>query len=228
MSLINDALKRAKDAQQDAPAPVNSGPPLRPVETEILVRHGVGLGIPIILALVALLILFFVWQYAPRRNAARSVSTTATETQVRARNLPEPNSIQEAQTPSLGTAAAKTTQQPPQQAASQNSTAKSTTSEATASTASQPPIEPSTATRVETNGTIQGTNAVVAVSSEPAKPSLPKLQGIVFSRQKPSAVISGKTLFIGERIGSFRLVAIAQDSATLVSGGQTNVLTLEE
>ncbi len=61
-----------------------------------------------------------------------------------------------------------------------------------------------------------------------AKPALPKLQGIVFNPRRPSAVINGKTLFLGDRVAGFRVVAIGPDSATLVSGGQTNVLMLEE
>ncbi len=41
-------------------------------------------------------------------------------------------------------------------------------------------------------------------------------------------MISGRTLFIGDRTGEWRLVAITQNAATLVKGSQTNVLTLPE
>jgi hypothetical protein len=40
-------------------------------------------------------------------------------------------------------------------------------------------------------------------------------------------MILGQTLFIGERIGDWKLVAVGRDSATLVAGGQTNVLRLK-
>jgi len=64
---------------------------------------------------------------------------------------------------------------------------------------------------------------------EPApKPAPPRLQAIVFRRTRPSAMISGKTLFVGDKFGDLRVVAISPDSATLVGGGQTNVLILPQ
>jgi hypothetical protein len=41
-------------------------------------------------------------------------------------------------------------------------------------------------------------------------------------------MIGGKTLFVGDRLGELRVVAITQDSATLAGAGQTNVLRLPE
>ncbi len=41
-------------------------------------------------------------------------------------------------------------------------------------------------------------------------------------------MISGKTLFIGDKLGELRLVAIDPQSATLIGSGQTNVLTLPQ
>jgi hypothetical protein len=56
----------------------------------------------------------------------------------------------------------------------------------------------------------------------------PKLQGIVFNPRSPSATISGKTVFVGERVGEWRVVAIDKETATLVGNGETNVLRLGE
>jgi hypothetical protein len=39
-------------------------------------------------------------------------------------------------------------------------------------------------------------------------------------------MISGRTLFVGDRIGEFRITAVSQDSATLEGSGQTKVLNL--
>jgi hypothetical protein len=39
-------------------------------------------------------------------------------------------------------------------------------------------------------------------------------------------MISGRTLFIGDRLGGLRLVAIDRQSATLIGHGRTNVLSL--
>jgi hypothetical protein len=72
--------------------------------------------------------------------------------------------------------------------------------------------------------------AAAAVTNEAAAPTLPALtlQGVVFSRTRPSAVISGKTVFLGDRVRDFRVMAIGQDSATLVGNGRTNVLRLPD
>jgi hypothetical protein len=70
------------------------------------------------------------------------------------------------------------------------------------------------------------TNSSVSVA--PAQPLPPRLQGIVFDPRRPSAVINGKTLFVGERFGSLRVSAIAPDRVILIGGGTTNVLTLEQ
>jgi hypothetical protein len=41
-------------------------------------------------------------------------------------------------------------------------------------------------------------------------------------------MIGGKTLFVGDKLGDLRVVAIDKESATLVGAGQTNVLSLPE
>ena len=41
-------------------------------------------------------------------------------------------------------------------------------------------------------------------------------------------MVNGKTLFLGERVGDYRLVAVTADTATLVGAGSTNVLSLAE
>jgi hypothetical protein len=72
------------------------------------------------------------------------------------------------------------------------------------------------------------TNALPAASAEPAPPgpTTVRLQAIIFDPIKPSAMINGRTLFIGDMFGEMRLVAIDRQSATLVGAGQTNLLTL--
>ena len=41
-------------------------------------------------------------------------------------------------------------------------------------------------------------------------------------------MISGRTVFIGDKLGDLRVVAIDKDSATLAGAGQTNILSLPE
>jgi hypothetical protein len=70
------------------------------------------------------------------------------------------------------------------------------------------------------------TTAAPATEAAPPKPAPLRLQAIVYNPARPSAVISGKTLFLGDRIGEFRVVAISQESVSLAGGGQTNILNL--
>ena len=91
MSLINDALKRAKEAQRQAPAPPPSQMQFRPVEPGQQVRHGLGLIVPVTLAFLALLALVLVWQWAQSAQAAepreaRAVPATAGTPQQSLRN----------------------------------------------------------------------------------------------------------------------------------------------
>jgi len=55
-----------------------------------------------------------------------------------------------------------------------------------------------------------------------------KLQGIVFNPQRPSALVNGRTVFIGDRVREMRVVAISMATLTLSGAGQTNVLSLAD
>lgn len=68
-----------------------------------------------------------------------------------------------------------------------------------------------------------GTNAVA-----PPKPAPLKLQGIVYDPKRPSAVINGRTVFVGDRIRQMRVIAITPETATLVDSSHTNVLSMAE
>ena len=66
MSLINDALKRVKEAQPQAAPPPVPNLQLRPIESAQYTRHTLGMILPAALAVAALFLLFFVWQSAQR------------------------------------------------------------------------------------------------------------------------------------------------------------------
>lgn len=68
-----------------------------------------------------------------------------------------------------------------------------------------------------------GSNTVAVV---PPKPPEPKLQGILFAAARPCAIVSGKTVFVGDQINEFRVTVISQGSVTLQSGTVTKVLSL--
>src|SRR2546430_17277083 len=77
MSLINDALKRAKQAHQDAaaaPAPI---PPLRPVEApQQSARRAIGILLPVGLAVVALVGLVLFWVLLKKESPMSAVQAS--------------------------------------------------------------------------------------------------------------------------------------------------------
>ena len=202
MSLINDALKRAKTAQQQAQAP--SGPQLRPVEPNQSTRHGVGLALPVTCVVVALLGLFLLWRVASNHGRENQTSTPGSEEITVAARTPAPKQSPEMVKPS-----------PP-----------SPTPAAPAPAAHTMSSSASTTTAAVAVADAGASSNAVSVADAPAKPAPLKLQAIVYNPTRPSATISGRTLFVGDRIGDFRVLAIGQDSVTLVGGGHTNLLNL--
>ncbi len=240
MSLINDALKRAKAAQEQAPPePPHAGPQFRPVEAQQAVRHGVGIMVPIGLATMALLILLLAWLVRQHLRQGESTPVRAAETQKAAgisavdSSTPHQNGGEsiaggatqpaQANAPGISATPVSPTGKMPGSSIGTNTQA---------ATSIPAPLKPPAATTPEASGasTASATNGTNTASADvqALKPALPKLQGIVFNPRRPSAVINGKTLFVGDRVAGFRVMAIGRDTATLVGPGQTNVLTLEE
>ena len=222
MSLINDALKRLKEAQpQAAPPPVHNLQ-LRPIEPAQYTRHTLGLILPAALAVAALFLLFFVWQSAQRNGSAQP-------TEVKARMAMTANPTP---APQPGTASVAPTPAAPVPAAQPIPAAPPAPS--TMPATGTPDLPAAMAVFVPTNLPVAEaqdggvTNTVVVAEAPPPKPAPPKLQAIIFSLTRPSVMIGGKTLFIGDKLNGLRVMAIDQESATLVGAGQTNVLTLSE
>lgn len=234
MSLINDALKRVKEAQQQAPPPASVGPQLRPVEPVPSPGQNLGLLLPIGLVGVALLTLFLVWTLAKKEDSSGAIPVRA-QTAVPRESAAKP--------PELANASSET---PPAVSNTKHEALPATNWSAaqTPSPAVKPSPGPATATNTATQVTAGtnhlspgpavanaapsgNTNPPTAVAAPPPQPPPLKLQGIVFS-QRPSAVINGKTLFVGDRIREFRVMAITQDTALLAGGGRTNLLSLSE
>ncbi len=193
MSLINDALKQARQAQPANPAPAH-GPPLTPVEP-VHRPGGSTLALPMLIAVVLAMAVALLWIYF-RASSPPQPSTEVAR--------PQPPA------PSLAAVPATTPAATPPGVAPVNTIAANTNSIALA--ASEP-----------------ATN--IPAVAEPPKPLPPvyRLQSIFFRAKNPSVVINGKTLFLGSRVGDARIVAIDQESATIVtSAGKTNVLLLSE
>jgi len=230
MSLINDALKRAK-AVQPPPPPVQSELHLRPAEAQPRLRHGVGYAVPIGFFCIALLILFFVWRYSqqnPTQDPPRSNPALANAHETSGKptsSLPTDGVQVRARERELLSASEKPTTAPetPKSVASASGSAVPSASGTT--------IAQTNNAATSVSSTPSSNAVAVAVTSVPAAPAAPpppKLQGVIYNPRRPSAVISGKILFIGDRFGTSRVAAISPNSVTLIGAGQTNVLTMEE
>ncbi|HMJ64550.1 MAG TPA: hypothetical protein VK615_04300 [Candidatus Binatia bacterium] len=75
-----------------------------------------------------------------------------------------------------------------------------------------------------TSSTAGATTNVVATSA-PTFPNL-KVQGIVWQPSRPSVVINNKSLFIGEKIEKAKVIAIDQETVTVLWNGEQRVLTV--
>jgi hypothetical protein len=180
MSLVNDALRRAQDAQKKSQVTPAPGPQFRPAEPVASHKRGVGMMVPILIAVIAVGALILILQSRQKTEARQP--------------MPEPK-------PAAPVVAAPETKPVVQ------------------SMAATAPAQAAPVAVVEKP-------APAPVVSAPA-PAL-KLQAIFFVPGHSSAMVSGKTVHVGDNFKGFRVAAITQTSATLVSATQTNVMTLEQ
>ena len=215
MSLINDALKRASRAQPP-PAPP-AGPPMTPAEQRRPPQWSVLL-VPVLLLGVMVVATWFFWSAAKRWPQA--IAQTPPQ-RVAAR---EPVAPAESGTSLPFADALSRSAAVAQQVSSRQSAAESAFPAAnlTGGAAALPPANSSNA------GAAPPLTNPPPVT-EPPKPAAPplKLKAICYRPSNPSVLINTKTLFLGDKIGDARVIAIDQESVQLLSKGQTNVLTLE-
>ena len=194
MSLINDALKRAKQAQQENPP---TTPPLefRAVEPgqkenrrATLLVVGLSLVVTLIIGLAGLLI----WFVSQAKPAPVPVAARVADAPL----APLPQSTATTPTP--------TAQPTPLVTSKPNSYIE------------RPDDE-------NTNGV-----PVIAAITEAIKPSPLKLQGIFFNPGNPSAIVNDRTVYLGDRVNGFRLLAISPVAVTFANATATNVLSLSE
>ena len=209
MSLINDALKRAREAQDQAARGADRDIELRPVEPGSVPTRKAGWVLPSVVTAAVLLAGFCIYQATrPSRQ----------DTQVQARTTP-PNAP--ATTPVVPTVPETTP-------------AKGVVPTNIPATAPVPQLlHEQSAPAIPPERTASNSLAISATTIEaPATPSQPpakpvfRLQGIVFHPTRPSAVINGKTVFVGDKIADKRVFAIDVDTVTVAGSGETNVLTL--
>lgn len=194
MSLINDALKRAKEAQQQTP-PSADGPALKPAEPAPAPAPGSSKMLFYILIACVVIGNLFLFLYASNRDGKKAEAAP-----VAAREVPA-TTVVSAPAPAVVPAPAPVV-------------------------ATAPPVEASPVAVVTTATNAAVAEPVVVAQPEPPKPAPLKLQSIIMNPTRPSAMISGKFLFVGDRVQGFRVTAIDQETVTLVGNGQTNVLEL--
>jgi len=69
-------------------------------------------------------------------------------------------------------------------------------------------------------------SATNTATVEPAAFPTLKLQGVIWNPRRPSAVINGKSLFVGEKVERAIVTAIEQDNVKVTWNGEERVLTL--
>ncbi|MBE0543445.1 MAG: hypothetical protein IH623_19040 [Verrucomicrobia bacterium] len=212
MSLINDALKRAKQAQELNPPP----PPNLPFRAaEPAPQRKSPLPMILLFAVAAVFLvggLLVVMALEKRASAPQVVTATqlpdpAQPTAVvEASPLPDPlpdatldPTIATPETPAVALLAAD--------------------ADSLAITEAVTEVALATPTADE--------SVVAPLIETPSAPAL-KLQGIFYNPNRPSAIVNGKTVFVGNSVGELRVLAITREAVTLGSTTQTNVLALDD
>jgi hypothetical protein len=211
MSLINDALKRAKQAQQQNPFGGQPAVPLQPVDYAR--RPNYFLRSLVALLAVATLACsgWFFWKWWSSRGERRSVVVA----------------VNEAKAESAAQSKAR-----PQSSPRKSAIQVSTNIVVRTNVAVTPKLE-ADARSAPTNASIatsQTTAAAPAAATEPAAPPSPfadlKLRSIIYREDKPAAVINGDMLYVGDEIRGARVVRIERSSVTVERKGETNELRL--
>ena len=214
MSLINDALRRAKQAQQKNPPPPADGPPIRPVEPA---PHP-SAAQRLLLALAALIVVvpasLFVWKSSQKSGSSQPSAVAVSASPTRPATAPEAALVSSA--PRTESVAPM-----PEPANTQKPLA------ASAAITAAPPPSPA---QIEPQPQPQAPSNAPAPAPEPPAPKPPplKLQGILYRPPNSVAIVNGKTVGVGDRLGDALVLAITQSRVIVVVAGQTNELSLPQ
>jgi len=210
MSLINDALKRAKQGQQQNPF---GGQPIRPLQpADYAARSNYPLRFALAVLLVAALALsgWFFWKWW--RSSGESHQTAGGESTTAAEN-------------------SKTSAKPVQR----KQLIKVSTNIVVRTNSVGSPQSEALAQVVSSNSSISAPQTNAAAFASPTNVAAPappspfadlKLQSIIFSEDKRAAGINGELLYVGDEIRGARVRKIERQSVTVERNGETNVLRL--
>ncbi len=224
MSLINDALKRAKQAQQHAPPPGMADLSLRPVEPASVQGRRNGLMVPAVMVAGVALVLLIAWRLFLKGSPDQSPPRGSPSAETAQANQSAPSLVAKASPAPVVPIASHSEPGSTQPAAAEPPVG--TPAVAATATATTPPSAGTNIVSVPEN--IAAIASAVPVLAPPQQLAPLKLQGILYQPPHPAAMIGGRTLFVGDKLGEWRVVAISQESATLVNAGQTNLLTLPQ
>jgi Type II secretion system protein B len=214
MSLINDALKRAREAKP-ARSSANRNSQLLPVETTPS-SGGLKFVIPVVLAGILVLAMGLVLKSSFMRSNGPSPEAAPP---VAARERPE-----------LGKAQNQATD-PGENSNAPESFPSSSSTDLSSSGDSLPgsPLQ-SQAPTVTTDPTPLPSSVAHAdpLPSTPVPPQFPQLrfQGVFYRPSRPSVMINSKTYYQGDVVEEVEVVGITRDRVTLRWRGETKVLTL--
>ena len=229
MSLINDALKRANQAQKQPARPRPPLSPLQPVESIRRPAAWTSYLVPVLLVVVLATAGWFLhawWQSRQSQSLPvvaavspppRPSVTTAKPTVI----VPTPIASPEA--PLVPTPAIKVNTNLVVRGNPSAQPGDLTAVEATKAAPVETPVVGNTPVAPATNAVAVAPEKVV---TKPAFPEM-RLQGIFYRVAKPSVLINSRTLFINEKVDGVKVIAIDRQSVTLEFEGERKVLSLD-
>jgi hypothetical protein len=231
MSLINEALKRAKQAQQQNPFGGAPAAPLQPVDYARRPNY-------VLRSLVALLALvtlacsgWFFWKWWASRAERRSVAVALNEAKADAlsRSRAQQSFARKSNIRVSTNIVVRTnvvvTPNPEAEVRSSPTNASISTPQTNAA-----PTNASISTP-QTNAALPApSREPVAPPVEAAPPPSPfadlKLRSIIYREGKPAAVINGDMLYVGDEIRGARVIRIGRHTVIVERKGETNELLL--
>ncbi|MBI4658644.1 MAG: hypothetical protein HY735_07315 [Verrucomicrobia bacterium] len=241
MSLINDALKRARQARQKGPPPDSQEPALQPAEPEPSGRRP-SLVILVGSAVILLAGAWFLWQWFNARPPVQMASSSAAKPSNAppavkssiASNLTKPfqavakletaiKEFRETNSPSPAPPApvvSTSVVERPSEAI--------TASPAPAQVPASSPVSPAKASNTVSAATeeLAGEPPALAASRSANFPPL-RLQGIYLRISKPSVLINNRTLYLGDEVDGVRVVGIERYTVKVEMKGATKELFLK-
>lgn len=228
MSLINDALKRAKEAQPSPTRVPAAAGPMEPAP-EAPRRSLPWFFFPAVLAILTGASWFLIKGWDAHRQSLVNYGSPVT---IRAREVAPPTppaptgetAPETVATPAVAPAAAVVHSPDFIPAVNRDSSAPLSSVNRNFALDEEPSAAPAE------------TAATPAISDTPAVPPVPvpaagplptfRLQGIFFRNTSPSAMVNGKSVFVGDFVSGAQIKAIDRERVTLEYEGQTKTLTL--